>query len=346
MPRVAREGNEPSRRSFLAAGVALAAWPIARSVADDPPERSGAFVLDDADPKFDGPRPRGDGITRFSAEGKPLWSHADLNNCQCYGGNHGVAIDARRDRVYVGEIVDDRVTGYDLDGNQIFRVGDIDVSALAVEPNSGNIWVTGSNGRAQKGKTIVLDPSGKVLATHDIGGFDIAYDSGGRSFWIANHEQIHRLDLEGEPILANGPKATYAFVSVAADPIGGGAWFAERDHPQVKGSVNRVVFVDGDGEIKKQVGREGWNPFGIVCEPRSRTAWVVNYRKSLTRVPFDGDEVQDFRMDARAVAVGVVTGDVWVTTGTDLLRIDPATGKTLVQAPLAKPSDQSWIAAF
>jgi hypothetical protein len=337
-----RSESRISRRKLLAmgaSGVLSSAWHERARAVTTPANEPAVVVLDDADPDYKGPGPHRDGVTVLGIDGTELWSRIGLNNCETSGAHHGVAVDRRRERIYVREIVGDRVTAYDFAGNVVYRVDETADYALAVDPVTGNLWCTGSGDR-----TIVLDSAGKLLARHSISGFDLAYDQPGDTFWIVGPTSLKRLDRSGKPLVREFPDPVHGYFSVACAPFAEGAWLVERSHPQVAGSIDQVLFVSNEGKRLKQVHRPGWHPFGVACDARSSAAWVVDLRNALLRIPLEGDDIIEQPIPAVAVAVASSTGHVWAATADHLLRLDDR-GRVELKLARRAPSQQCWLAA-
>jgi hypothetical protein len=330
-----------SRRAILARGASaltLAAVSGRSPCLADDKEKPALVILDDCDLANPIPGPGGDGVRLLSAGGKTLWSTKGLNNLQTSWGNRGVAIDPRRGRIYIRELIARRVTAFDLAGKVVYRFEDADVSGMAVDPVTGHLWCTGRRG------TIVLDAKGGRIARHEQIGVDIDYDLSSRSFWIAGRK-VQRVDGDGKPTLKDGPTATWSFASVAAAPMAGGAWVVERSHPQFEGSISQLLFVASDGNVLKRVNRPARSPFGVACETKMSTAWLVDHFRAVIRVPLDGDAVDELDIPAVAVSVGPTSDQIWVTTTKEAIRLD-SEGRIIGKFPLGAPSLQSWIAAF
>ncbi len=156
---------------------------------------------------------------------------------------------------------------------------------------------------------------------------------------------MKRIDRDGKSLLKHSPAPGWAYVSVSADPLGDGAWVVERSHPQVVPSIDQLLLVTTEGDVVKRFQRPGWMPFGVACDTKGHTVWVSDLRKTLTRISLDDDRVQELPIRAVAVAFGPTGDQLWVTTETELLRLDNQ-GKILSKVPLGRPSGQSWLAAF
>jgi hypothetical protein len=63
-------------------------------------------VLDDCDPHYDKGKSHDDGIRLLATDGKEIARIGGLNNCQSIAMNHGIALDADRDRIYARELVE------------------------------------------------------------------------------------------------------------------------------------------------------------------------------------------------------------------------------------------------
>ncbi len=298
-------------------------------------------VLDDCDPNYKGSGPHGDGIRLIAADGKELYIRKDLNNCQTIGANHGVVIDSARGHVFFRELVANRVTGIDFTGKTLFQT-EIGANALAVDPRTGNLWCLTGTGTIYSGKTSVLDSNGGLIQTYTLDGFDIAYDSHDDAFWIVG-EYVMKVSRKGE-ILFRTTKAKWSYVSVAPNKQDGSAWVVERNHPNVQGSANRLLLFDDKGHELKKLDLEGHNPFGVVCDSETGTAWIVILRKGILRVPVKGEPLPLLDFPAVSIAIGPDSGQIWIGTQTEVLRLDKD-GKVLVRYPLGSESGQSWLSA-
>src|SRR5215213_9028537 len=174
----------PLAALFLLTGCAdLLAAPVKSA-----PKPGGVFVLDDCDPVYQGKAAYGDNLSYIDGAGKLVFRVTGLNTCQMIGSNRQIAYDGRRGHVWVAECVAAQIRKFDLEGEELLVRKDIKPSAIAVDPETGNLWVVRSNGRIDGGDVAVLDPRGKEVAAHDAGGFDIAYDGKGKAFWVAGKD--------------------------------------------------------------------------------------------------------------------------------------------------------------
>jgi len=307
-------------------------------------------VLDDCDKDFEEDRPHHDALWIFQ---KPdggnqgdvrAVSFKDFNTCQTVGAIHCVAIDAARGRIYLCELVGNRVTALDVRGRKLWQVDKIEANALAVDPKTGNLWCTTGKSLVD-GEIVVLDTTGREVMSFPVRGPDIAYDPQSDGFWLVGSE-ITKLSREGK-VLFTKPHGGWACVSVATNPRDGSVWIVERKHQDVAPSVNRLWHLDANGAPIKTWDLGDKRIFGVACDPRTGMAWVVNLRTELLCFTADGEELPAFPVKAVAVAVSPTSGQVWATTETEVIRLDDD-GLPAFSSPLGggAMSGQSWLAAF
>ncbi|MEX0677479.1 MAG: carboxypeptidase regulatory-like domain-containing protein, partial [Pirellulales bacterium] len=331
-----------------------ARFPVVRFKPDTnapaPAEKPAILVMDDADPDYDEKgyfqgkegQPRHDALRAYSNEGAELWAIADLNTCQSVSGAEPLAVDYDRARIYATEQLGNRVTAIDFRGRKLWQVEKIDVDTLAVDPKTGYLWASGGSSLNQ-GETVVLDAEGNEVAAYPFRGIDLAYDPKADAFWLAGYE-IMQLDRKGQ-VRFRFPVEGWCHASMALDPTDGGAWLAERKHPDVADSHNRLWHVDAKGKVTRKVELGDFSPMRITRDPTSGDLWLCGYPRQLRRVTANGDLREPLPIEANSIAFGRADSGPWVTTETELLKLD-ADGKTLWRHPFQRPSMQIWLTAF
>jgi beta-lactamase regulating signal transducer with metallopeptidase domain/peroxiredoxin len=303
--------------------------------------RPALFILNNVDPSFEKGIPHHDELIAIDRDGKELWKYAGLNQSETVGGTHRVAIDRERDRVYVLEDVDDRLLAFDLAGSKIWQMEKIESSALAVDPTSGNIWVTG--GRDLKsGQTVVFDPEGQEIAAYPVRGVDIVFDSQADAVWLAGYDLI-KLSSSGE-VLFREPVGGWCYSSIDLNRQVGGVWVAEREHPDVAKSKNRLWLRNADGSVRREIALGDESPFVVGCEPNSGDAIFSSFKGPSQRVGATGEPAEFSPLAARNIAFGGVgEDDVWVVADEGVSRLNAAGEGELIFAFPQKTS-QAWIA--
>ncbi len=303
-----------------------------------------AVVLDDCDEDFKAARPHHDTLRILykTVDGVRTSLLREFNTCQTVGAVHGVAIDAARGRIYLCEQAAHRVTAVDFHGRKLWQVARINADALAVDPRTGNLWCSvGEN--LVHGETVVLNADGQEVASFPFRGIDIAYDPHTDGFWLVGYG-ITKLSREGK-VLFQKPKEGWAYASVAPNPRDGSVWIVERAHPQVARSMNRLWHLAADGSTIRKWDLDEKLIFGVACEPVSGTAWAVFLGSGILRITADGKELPPLPVKARAISISPTTGQVWVTTETEILRLDGA-GQPKTFSRFDARSGQSWPAAL
>jgi WD40 repeat protein len=308
-----------------------------------PSDAPAVVVLDNCDPDFMEARPHRDGLRFLTDSGRELRSIKEFNTRgDWWGAGNMVAVDGTRGRIYFGENVNDRVTALDLRGRKLWQVRKIKGDAFAVDPKTGHLWCSSVSNLAS-GETVVLDGDGREVDSFPFWGVDIVHDPHTDGFWLVGHE-ITKLSREGE-VLFHKPLEGRACASVAVNPKDGSVWIAERAHPQFPQSGPRLWHLDAQGrEIWSRV-LTNKDPFAVACDPRTGSAFVVNPTSEILHFAADGVELPTLPVPAVAVAVSPTTGQLWVTTQREILRLDQS-GAILSSSPFGAFSSQSRLAAF
>jgi DNA-binding beta-propeller fold protein YncE len=320
-----------------AAGVVPAA-----PVPKERPSSTGVFVLDDCDPDYKGKAAYKDNLSVIGRSGELVFRASGLNGCQTIGSNHLVANDPIRRRVWALEIVGRRVHQYDHSGKELLTVNNVQASAAAVDPTTGNLWVLTSQGTINSERSVVLDGRGRQVAAYDVKGFDIAYDMKGKAFWVAG-KTLTKVSAADGTILAALPVAVWCASSVDVHPTTGQVWVAVRDHPDVPDSRNQIVQCDNDGVLLRTIELGEVDPFRVSVDAATGSVWVVNLRKSVRRYSVEGKLEVEHKLEA--LTAEAVLGGVWVVTPEETMRLS-ADGKPEVQMKHRAATSQAWITKF
>lgn len=323
---------------------APARFPVVRFEVDESSSDVGSpaiVILDNVDPSFEKDQPHHDGLRVVDADGHELWSVSGLNNSQTVGGVHGVAVDRERGRIYVRENVADRITAFTISGQKLWHIDGVDAGCLRVDGVTGNLWCSGGP-RLNSGETVVFDSDGNELAAFPYRAIDMTYDPKSDAFWLVGYEII-KLTRDGT-VLFREPVKGWCFSSISANPRNGNVWIAERDHPDVANSKNRLWCRSTDGTVLRQLELGETDIFVVECDPRSGDAIFSGYRSGLNRVSIGGDPQKVGDHSAKNIAVGK-NGDIWIATEEAVLRIDER-GQTMATTPFSSKSGQAWVATY
>jgi hypothetical protein len=304
-------------------------------------EITGVFVLDNCDPEYKGKEKYADNLSYIDAAGKVVFRVSGLNNCESIGSNHMVAVDQTRGWVWILENVGHTVRKYDRAGKELLVLKDIHASALAVDPDTGNLWVVTSRGTIHGDKTVVFDAKGKRLTTYDISGWDIAYDKKGKAFWIAGRN-LARIGVDNSTLVIEGITA-WCSSAVAVNPMTGAVWVAAREHPDVPTSNAELLTFDSTGKLTNSIQFGQKDPFHVSVDHRDGAVWVALLRHSVRGYSAGGKLEAEHKLEALACQADPATGGVWVVTPEEVVRLD-RDGKVQARARHKGKTTQAWIA--
>lgn len=322
--------------AFLFAGGPgnLAAAPALAS-----PKGGGVFVLDNCDPDFRGKESYADNISYIDGAGKVVFRVTGLNTCEMVGSNHQIAYDPARKRVWVAECVGRKIRQFDLDGKAVLTIKDIKPGAIAVDPETGNLWARRSDGQGG-GDTVVLDAMGKELRTLEAAGFDLAYDPKGKAFWFAG-KRLTKVTATGK-VLLNKDITTYTANSIAVHPDTGDVWVSVA-HPATPVFRHELLRFDIDGTLKVTIDFEGRACMHVTPDRKTGGIWVTLPKVGIRRYSRDGDLERERAIQALAAHSDPKSGDLWVVTKEETVRMTPD-GEVKVRAKHPGPTTQAWVA--
>lgn len=305
---------------------------------------TGVLVLDDCDPEYQGKQNYEDNLTYYDANGNVVFRISGLNICESIGSNHMIAADLERGWIWVLENVGNRIHKYDRQGKELLVIPNVRTDAIAIDPETGNLWVILSNGRIHGDETVVYDPQGIRLATHKVSGFDIAYDRKEKAFWLAGGK-LTKIDARSGQILVNKPITTWSASSLAVHSKTGTVWVALRQHPQVRDSTNELVAFDSDGIAKQRIELGDATPFHVSVDEQDGSVWVTLYHLGVRRYTSDGILKAVQTLPAIATESDPTSGDAWLITTEEVIRLNPE-GDMLFRRKHKSTTGQAWATTF
>jgi DNA-binding beta-propeller fold protein YncE len=329
---------------FVVAIHAALTVPCARreAAAQELPQAMGLLVLDNCDSEYKGKENYVDNLTLLNANGGQHFRVTGFNNCESIGSSRMVATDVKRQSIWVIENVARRIRRFDLDGNETLSIGGVDGSAIAVDPTTGNLWALLGDAIG-RGTTVVHDPTGKVVNTYNISGWDLAYDPKAKAFWIVD-KKLTKIDAATGRVAFSRQIVHWCASSVDVDPNHGAAWVAARRHPDVRASWNELLKFDEAGKQVATIPLGDKSPFRVSVDPTNGGVWVAHLRKSIERFSADGISEVEHAVPALSVLADPAGGDVWVVTSTSIVKLT-AKGELKKKIDHAGETSQAWIAA-
>lgn len=303
---------------------------------------SGAVVLDNCDPKYDGKPAYEDNITFLTPDGKLRKRVTGLNVCEEIGSPHRIAIDPARKCLWVAETVSHALLKYSLDGRKVVAVP-LKSNAVAIDPGTGNVWAACRRSGSGRDLTAIYSPEGKLLLTVPVPGYDITYSPRDRAFWVAGKELI-KLSLAAK-VLVRKPVAAYSLISVAACPRTGNLWASERSATPRIGRDRIILFGPDGGELKSIPTGERPAVRLAVC-PRDGSLWAARgLNVKLERYNSRGTLEAAFPLEVLSVDVDHATGGVWAVTEQETLLLS-RDGKVMARARHPGRTTQAWVASY
>jgi thiol-disulfide isomerase/thioredoxin len=147
-----------------------------------------------------------------------------------------LAIDQQRGHVYVSQ--DETLHCLSTGGRQLYDVNLRGLQAVAVEPESGELWCLCLS-YMETGWTIILDANGHELRRLPLTGFTLRYSAADQGFWYVGKE-AKLVSKDGKVLATHSlPAKTYTLAALAIDPQGG-CWALECSHPDIAGSHEQL----------------------------------------------------------------------------------------------------------
>jgi DNA-binding beta-propeller fold protein YncE len=320
-------------------GLAVRSAPVPK----DSPRKTAILVLDDCDEQYDKKEKYEDNLTCIGADGKQRFRVSGFNNCQSIGSSHMIATDLKRKCVWVIENAANRICRYDLDGKETLAIPGVEGSAIAVDPDTGNVWAVVCRVIGQ-GKVIVFDDKGQEIGSYNVSGWDIVYDPKARAFWVAD-SKLSKIDPAKKEILFTVPVSTWCASSLDVDARSGCVWVAVRNHPNVHQSANRLLKIGPDGKDVADVDLGEKSPFRVSVDPRSGGVWVAHFNQSAERFSAEGKPELEVKAEAISLQVDPAEGDVWVATPTEVQKLNRR-GEVVERVKHARKTTQVWMAAL
>ena len=205
---------------------------------------STILVLEDCDDDFKTP-PFEDAVIAFGPNGKSSRLVTNLNTCQTIGGSRCLSVSRDGRFFVVCEIVGKHLRAYETQtGKQLWSVdGEFTAATVAQD---GRVYAVISSGTIYGERTVIIDQAGRITNTANIAGFDMALDEKREVLWLVG-KTIKRCTLDLKILQEIKPIGWCASsVDVNSD---GSIWVAERDHPDVRQSTNRLLRIDSNGQI-------------------------------------------------------------------------------------------------
>jgi hypothetical protein len=234
---------------------------------------AGVLVLEDSDSDFRMP-PFEDKVILFESNGKAADKITGLNIAETVGGCRSLSIAPDGSFFTVCENVGNQLSAYQLNtGERLWTLKGEFTSAIVSPEGLVYALTSGDSipGTIYGKEMLVIDQRGQIVRQGLVGGFDVALDAERKVLWLVG-KNIKKCDLELK-VLFEINSIGWCAVSVDLERDGS-IWVAERQHPDVAQSTNRIFKISHAGSVLNSVGL----PFSPVCLRVDRSddsVWVT-----------------------------------------------------------------------
>ena len=329
------------------------------SVTDRPSPR--VLVLDNRDSDYKN-APFDDGISVLDAKGSVISQVGGLNVCQNVGGNRAISVSPDGRWFVVCENVGGSLTAYDTaTGKERWSLLGRFTTAVIVR---GGVYALTNKDTIYGDGAVAVSDVGKVIKQSAANGFDLVADPNGSFLWLIGGD-IKKCDPNLNVVASLDP-ITWRAVSADVNPDGS-IWVAERRHPDVSGSQNRLLRISPQGGIQQTIPLGELSPLCVRVDPSDGSFWVtgVVVRQSVSlprgwewpirwrrRYKYLGPRTRKYSAQGKllvkmkkgghSLGVDPADGSVWVADESGLLHY-ARDGKALGTSG-GFSSDHKWIA--
>jgi hypothetical protein len=320
------------------------------------------LVLDNCDSDYKIP-PFTDTILSLDSKGKVINEISGLNICQNVGGNRAISVSQDGRFFVVCENVADKISAYTIStGNLLWSVQGEYTSAVVAQDI---VYALTSDGTIYGNGIQAFDLGGNIIKqSNEINGFDMVIDPNGSFLWVVG-DDIKKCDMNFRVVKVI---KTINWCAVSVDISSDGSiWVAERKHPDVTGSQNRLIKLNQQGSIIRVISLEDMSPLCVRVDRSDGNAWVTGvrsweYRKltfrrwppgwerawkylgSRTRkYSPEGKLLLELKRGGKSIDIDASDGSVWITdTDTPHLYHYSSKGKKLDTSENLS-NDHKWI---
>ncbi len=276
--------------------------------ASPPPGESVRIaIFDNADSDYDTP-PFDDRLRVLDIDARghsPVLDLVGFNTSQTVGGRRYLAMAPGGDLIVTAENVTNEIVGHDASGNRRFALsgdGAVAVTADHVYANIGGVTRFDHDG-------------GNATEISGMGGLDLVVDEDHGVIWTVGGD-LRKGDLSTRAMIDR--RDYFVWYAVSVDVAGDGSVFvAERRHPDVPGSIDRVLHISPTLEVLHTTD-VGAAPFNVRVDRTTGEVWVGHA---------DGVTILDSLGNVRrnitgigviwSIAIHPAGGMAWVVGGND-----------------------------
>ena len=175
------------------------------------------------------------------------------------------------------------------------------------------------------------------MGRYRVAGTDIAYSAPDDCFWVVG-QNVRKVSRTGQVIATSAVHFAWTAVSVAVKQKDGSVIVGEGQHPQVAGSLARVLIFDSNAQLRTTIDHAASS---VAVDEQRGVGWAAGFgNDGLAKFDLATGKILATAPIAGALAVEPDTGCLWVCGESEIDRIDPAGRWIWSKASLA--DSQKW----
>ncbi len=316
---------------------------LASSVSAQSQRLPSVAVLRDIESAVHGAGIDRDEMLLMDSQANVISAVSGLGVCGSWSQQNTLQFDAEHQHIILAENLRGRISMFDYNASCQLTIPMENIHAITLNDDATMIGcVVGRD--LNKLQTVFCETTtGNEIRRLNWGGVALVNDVVGSRFWSVG-KQLIAFDAEGEiairrpltrlPAEPDHPPVinsrNWCGTGVAVEPNSNDSWrrvwVIERDHPDVKGSRNRLFAVDPDGQTRILVDLKDIDPRSIACAKYhgniTRILVVDRTTGDLVSFNHDGELMGKVALETQLVRFEEHAG-LWVAGRKSIKRLDP-----------------------
>jgi len=250
-------------------------------------------------------------LVKLSAAGETLLKISPFNVYHSVGDRKMIAVDAKTGDCWICNF--GKLTKVAKDIKEITEINYSDLgNGVVIDSSDGSVVVRLAERTIYGTGMLRFDPgNGRVIQILDgVSGQNLDINPKDRTIWLVG-KNICKIKKEGETLFSLENIIGWCAADVSINPSDGTAWVAERDHPDVFGSQNRLIKVSASGEILKAIDMQ-FDPFSVSVDTNDGAVWVATLEGILMKFDQDGNLLKTIEKAGFSVRFDAKDGSCWV----------------------------------
>lgn len=337
---------------------------VASSVLAQTNRPPAVAVLRDSEPALRGPDINRDRAILLDEKANVISTFSGIGVGDSIAHQNMLLFDPVHRHLLVVENLSDRLSLFNYDGTSQLKLPIEHLNAIALTDDATMLGCVVGKSLDKQQTMFIETTTGKEIRRLNWGGVALTNDVAGSQIWTVGRQLI-AFDPEGAinvrrpltrlPAEPNHPTVinarNWCGVGIVAEPNKNDwmrtIWVIERDHPDVKGSKNRLFAVDPDGQTRILVELNDIDPRSIACATYhgdlARILVVDGATGDLVSFNSDGEMMGKVALGIQRVAFGEHSG-LWVAGRKSIQRLNPSDLSVVAKQLFAQECDSLGLA--